>query len=125
MHKAPVARIRLANHQAIGGTEILMRRTFIEPTVPAGLAFEIADLILMQSWAEFHELRMVVELDHRGADGEYEEMVAVYAKDSPVLRWLLWRTDEIVVQPLIGRTIHCPSIADTLEILSPQLRSSD
>ena len=102
-----------------------MRRTFTEPAVPAGLSFEVADLILLQSWAEFHDLRMVVELDHRGADGEYEEMVAIYAEGSHVLRWLLWRTDEIVVQPLIGRTIHCPSIADALEILSPQLRSGD
>ena len=102
-----------------------MHRTFTEPAVPAGLAFEIADLILLQSWAEFHELRMVVELDHRGADGEYEEMVAIYAKDSHALRWLLWRTDEIVLQPLIGRTIHCPSVADAIEVLSPQLHSSD
>ena len=59
-----------------------MRRTFTEPAVPAGLSFEVGDLILLRSWAEFHELRMVVELDHRGADGEYEEMVAIYAKDS-------------------------------------------
>jgi hypothetical protein len=102
-----------------------MRRTFAEPAVPAGLSFEVADLILLQSWAEFHDLQMAVELDHRGADGEYEEMVAIYAKDSHVLRWLLWRTDEIVVQPLIGRTIHCPSIADAVEMLSPQLHSSD
>jgi hypothetical protein len=45
----------------------------MEPAVPAGLSFEVADLILLQSWAEFHDLRMVVELDHCGADGEYEE----------------------------------------------------
>ena len=102
-----------------------MRRTFTEPAVPAGLSFEVADLILLQGWAEFHDLRMVVELDHRGADGEYEEMVAIYAMDSNALRWLLWRTDEIVIQPLIGRTIRCPSIADALEVLSPQLHSSD
>jgi hypothetical protein len=102
-----------------------MRRTFTEPAVPAGLSFEVADLILLQSWAEFHDLRMVIELDHRGADGEYEEMVAIYEKDNHVLRWLLWRTDEIVVQPLIGRTIHCLSVADALEILSPQLHTRD
>ena len=102
-----------------------MRRPFIEPAIPAGLAFEVADLILLQSWAEFHDLRMAVELDHCGADSEYEEMVAIYGRDSHVLRWLLWRTDEIVVQPLIGRTIHCHSIADAVEMLSPQLHSSD
>ena len=98
---------------------LFMRRPFIEPAVPAGLAFEVADLILLQSWAAFHELRMVVELDHGGTDGEYEEMVAIYARDN--LRWLLWRADEIIVQPLIGRRIHCSSVAEATEILSRQL----
>ena len=99
-----------------------MRRVFIEPAIPAGLAFEVADLILLQSWAEFHELRMVVELDHHDAEGEYEEVVAIYAKDNR-LRWLLWRSGKIVIQPLIGGRVHCPSVAETIEILSPQLHS--
>jgi hypothetical protein len=68
---------------------------------------------------------MKVELDHCDADGEYEEMVSIYANDSHQLRWLLWRTDEIIVQPLIGRTVHCPSVAEAIEILSPQLHSGD
>jgi hypothetical protein len=102
-----------------------MRRTFAEPAVPAGLSFEVADLILLESWAAFHGLRMKVELDHNGPDGEYEEMVAIYTSDSHQLRWLLWRTDEIIVQPLIGRTVQCPSVAEAIEILSPQLHSSD
>ena len=104
-----------------GGVLLFMRRPFIEPAVPAGLAFEVADLILLQSWAAFHEQRMVIELDHCGADGEYEEMVAIYARGKHLLRWLLWRAGEIVVQPLIGRRIHCPSVAEAIEILSPQL----
>jgi len=99
-----------------------IRRAFIEPAIPAGLALEIADLILLQSWADFHGLRMVVELDHHDADGEYEEVVAIYAKDSR-LRWLLWRSSGIVIQPLIGGRIHCPSVAEAIEILSPQLRN--
>jgi hypothetical protein len=101
-----------------------MRRPFIEPAIPAGRAFEVADLLLLQSWAEFHELRMVVELDHHDADGEYEEVVAIYAKDSR-LRWLLWRSRETVIQPLIGSRILCPSVAEAIEILSPQLHSGD
>jgi hypothetical protein len=101
-----------------------MRRPTTGPAVQAGLAFEVADLILLQGWAEYHDLRLAVELDHCGADGDYEEMVAIYAKDSHQLRWLLWRTNEIIVQPLIGRAIHCPSVADALEILSPQLRTA-
>ena len=104
---------------------LFMRRPPTEPAVPAGLAFEVADLILLQSWAEFHDLRMVIELDHCGMDGEYEEMVAIYTKDGHLLRWLLWRTDEIIVQPLIGRTVRCPSVAEAIEILSPQQHSGD
>jgi hypothetical protein len=105
----------------IGGVILFMRRPFIESAVPAGLAFEVADLILLQSWAAFHELRMVIELDHCGADGQYEEMIAIYARGKHLLRWLLWRAGEIVVQPLIGRRIHCPSVAEAIETLSPQL----
>jgi hypothetical protein len=57
---------------------------------------------------------MVVELDHCGADGEYEEMVAIYTRDGNQLRWLLWRADQIIVQPLIGRTVHCPTVAEAI-----------
>ena len=98
-----------------------MRRTFTASAVPAGLAFEVADLILLQSWGAFHNLRIEIELDHCDADGEYEEMVAIYARDSHLLRWLLWRADEIIVQPLIGRRIHCHSVAEAIETISPQL----
>ena len=98
-----------------------MHRPSIEPAVPVGLAFEVADLILLQSWAAFHELQMVIELDHCGAEGEYEEMVALYARGDRLLRWLLWRAGEIIVQPLIGRRIHCLSVAEAIKVLSPQL----
>ena len=72
-------------------------------------------------WAAFHELRMVIELDRCGADGEYEEMVVIYARDNRFVRWLLWRADEIVVQPLIGHRICCYSVAEAIRILSSQL----
>ncbi len=72
------------------------------PNVPMGYAFEIADLMLLQGWAEFHEVHMVVELDHCVEGEEYEEVIAFYAKDSQLRRWILWRAaSEIVVQPLI------------------------
>jgi hypothetical protein len=71
------------------GAPLFMRRPFIGPAVPAGLAFEVADLILLQSWAAVHELRMVIELDRCVADGGYEEMVAPYARDNRLVRWLL------------------------------------
>ena len=96
-----------------------MPGTFIEPAVPAGLAFEVTDLILLRSWAAFHDLRVVIELDHCDPDGEYEEMAAIYADRG----WLLWRAaDEIIVQPLMGRRSRSPSVAEAIEtILSPQV----
>ena len=88
--------------------------------LPMGLAFELADLVMVQGWSEFHELRMVVELDYTAEGEEYEEVVAFYAKDNALRRWILWRApSEIVVQPLIGRSCRFSSVADALESLIP------
>jgi hypothetical protein len=90
----------------------------ITPKPPIGLAFEISDLMLLQSWGKLHGFRMVVELDHWVEGEEYEEVVAFYAKDSTLRRWILWRsTTDIVVQPLIGRSSRFGSVADGLDRL--------
>jgi hypothetical protein len=47
--------------------------------VPKGLAFEIADLILIKGCADFRDLRMVVRLDHGADDEDYEKVVALHA----------------------------------------------
>jgi hypothetical protein len=90
----------------------------ITPKPPIGLAFEISDLMLLQGWAAFHDVRMVVELDHWVEGEEYEEVVAFYAKDSSLRRWILWRSaSDIVVQLLIGRAGRFASVADALDSL--------
>ena len=90
----------------------------ITPIPPKGLSFDISDLILLQGWAEFHDVRMVVELDHWVEGEEYEEVVALYTKDRLLRRWILWHSDsEIVVQPLIGRSSRFDSVAEALESL--------
>jgi hypothetical protein len=87
------------------------------PVPPTGLSFDISDLIILQGWAEFHDVRMVVELDHWVEGEEYEEVVGFYTKD-PLRRWILWRSaSEIVVQPLIGRGSRFDSVSDALESL--------
>ena len=96
-----------------------MHKPLISRTAPNGLAFDISDLMLLQGWAEFHEVQMVVELDHWVEGEEYEEVVAFY-KDSPLRRWILWRAaSEIIVQPLIGRGRRFVCVADALESLVP------
>jgi hypothetical protein len=88
----------------------------ITPKSPIGLAFEIADLMALQGWAEFHNVRMVVELDHWLEGEEYEEVVAFYANDNPLRRWNLWRSaSHIVLQPLIGRGRRFASVAEALD----------
>jgi hypothetical protein len=97
-----------------------MHRPQLSPNAPTGLAFEIADLMLLQGWADFHDVQMTVELDHCVEGDEYEEVIAFYAKDSQLRRWILWRSSgEIIVQPLIGRSRRFVSVADALESLIP------
>ena len=90
----------------------------ISPVPPTGISFDISDLILLQGWAEFHDVRMVVELDHCVEGEEYEEVVGFYTNDSPLRRWILWRSaSETVVQPLTGRGRRFGSVAEALETL--------
>jgi hypothetical protein len=97
-----------------------MHRPQLSPNAPTGLAFEIADLMLLQGWADFHDVQMTVELDHCVEGDEYEEVIAFYAKDSQLRRWILWRSSgEIIVQRLIGRSCRFVSVADALESLIP------
>ena len=89
------------------------------PPPPVGLAFEIADLLLLRGWADYHHLRMVVELDNAVAGEEYEEVVAFYDEACSLRRWNLWRSArDIVVQPLVGRAQRYASVADALDSLT-------
>src|ERR1700722_20440843 len=99
-----------------------MHKLWIAKKCPIGFAFEIADLMRLEKWAEVHNVRMVVELDHHVEDEEYEEVIAFYAKDSPIRRWILWRSaSDIVVQRLIGRTCRFGTVADALDsLLTPR-----
>ena len=97
-----------------------MHKRLISRTAPTGLAFEISDLVLLQGWADFHGMQMTVELDHCVEGDEYEEVVAFYTPDNRLRRWILWRSvTDVVVQPLIGRSIHFGSVADAIETLVP------
>ena len=88
-------------------------------TALVGVAFEIADLVLLQAWADLHGRRMIVELDHCVDGHEYEEIVAIYTKGTELRRWHLWRSwGEVIVQPLIGRKRHFSSVAKATEALA-------
>jgi hypothetical protein len=97
-----------------------MNRPPILKALPMGLAFELADLVMVQGWAEFHRMRMVVELDYSSEGEEYEEVIALYPEDSAFRRWMMWRDiSEIVVQPMMGRAARFSAVADALDHLIP------
>jgi hypothetical protein len=83
---------------------------------PKGFAFEIADLVLVQKWADRHDFRMSVRLDHGAAVGEeYEEVITFQTNTSPLYRLTMWRDAETVfLQPLVGRGTRYGSVAAAL-----------
>jgi hypothetical protein len=92
--------------------------------LPKGLAFEIADLLLIGSWAALHALHMSIGLDHGVEDEEYEEVITFHAGKNSRRRLIVCRNEEAVfVQPLVGRKEQHDSMADALESLLPQLRT--
>lgn len=88
---------------------------------PKGLAFDIADHLLISAWAELNDLRVTVRLDHGAAVGDdHEEVVAFQAAGSPLYRLILWRNDDAVyVQPFVGRSTQYRSLAEALDSLHP------
>jgi hypothetical protein len=91
---------------------------------PKGIAFEIADLLLIGSWATFHGFSMSVRLDHGAGGEEYEELIAFRAEINPLSGLTIWRNAEAVfVQPPIGRRRQYDSIAEALEDLLPERRT--
>ena len=100
----------------------LTKRPASDARLPKGLAFEIADLVLVKSWAELHDFRMTVRLDHGAAvDEDYEEVVTFRTKTSPLYRSVLWRNEMAVfIQPLVGKVKQYGSVAEALDSLLPK-----
>jgi len=92
--------------------------TTIQP--PTGLSFDIPDLLLVQAWADYHNLRMEIDLDIAAGGDEYEELLNLSYGQSEHRRWMIWRSRHaIVVQPMMGRKMMFPVMADALEALIP------
>ena len=92
--------------------------SFVKP--PAGLSFTIPDLLMLQAWTAFHDLRMTIALDVCAKGEEYEEMVAIFDTSGEDRRWTFWRSAEgIVVQPMMGQSMLFDAMSDALNILLP------
>lgn len=87
---------------------------------PTGLSFDIPDLLMLQGWANYHDLRMTIELDLCVDDDDYEELIGLYDANRAFRRWMIWRScDGIVVQPAMKRTMLFDTMAEVLESLIP------
>ena len=83
------------------------------------LAFDIADLILIRYWAEHHNYRISIRLDHgvfaEEHTEEYEEVIAFLEGPSSLCRLIMWRDAAAVfVQPLAGRARQYSSVTEAL-----------
>jgi hypothetical protein len=86
-----------------------------------GLSFSIAELMLVEAWAEAQGLQMRVRLDHGSEAEEYEEVLAFTTTWGRPRRTIMWRDHEAVyVQPLIGRTRRYQTVADAIVTLTPR-----
>ena len=81
-----------------------------------GIAFEIAELLLIKSWADTRNIRMVVRLDHTTGNEKYEEVIAFYPEASTASPLIMWRTERFVcVLPIIGARRRYRTVAKALE----------
>jgi len=86
---------------------------------PKGLAFEIEDLVLVRDWAERHDIRFTVRLDHGSEDEEFDEVIALHTDASLYCNLIIWRNlDSVFVQPLVGRSLQYDSVRRALESVS-------
>src|SRR5690348_18218426 len=88
-----------------------------------GLAFDIADLILIRCWAERHDCRISIRLDHGVfADEhteEYEEVIAFLEGPRSHCRLIMWRdATTVFIQPLAGRVRQYSSVTEALNGMS-------
>ncbi|HJS85188.1 MAG TPA: hypothetical protein VJ779_06980 [Acetobacteraceae bacterium] len=87
---------------------------------PFGIAFSVPELLILRGWAEYHAIRVVVELDHCVDGAEYEEVIALYPAGSSLRQWTLWRSREaVVVEPRHGRAFKATCISELVQVLMP------
>ncbi len=87
---------------------------------PVGIAFSVPELLILRAWAEYHDIRVVLELDHCVDGAEYEEVVALYPPGLSLRQWTLWRSrDGVVVEPRHGRAFKGACISELVQALMP------
>ena len=102
--------------------DLITRRRKGPTKAPAGIAFEIPDLVLIGYWAALHDLDALICLDHGVEDEEYEEVVEFRTEARSRCRFILWRNaNGVFLQPIMGRKTEHLSVAAALGSLLPKL----
>jgi len=87
---------------------------------PVGVAFSVPELLILRAWADYHDIRVVVELDHCVDGAEYEEVIALYPPGLSLRQWTVWRSrDAVIVEPRHGRAFRTGCISEVVQILMP------
>ena len=104
-------------------SEAAMRTSKATPHTLKGLSFEVADLILLESWATAIGLRMVVHLDFGCDVDEYEEVLTFHSGTGATSLWFMWtNATTVFVQPTAGRRKSYRSVSRAIEALERKQR---
>jgi Lhr-like helicase len=86
------------------------------PRPPAGIAFDVAELVLLRGWAEARGLVMEIALNQVRAGEEYEEVVALSPRRGAPPELTFWRGPEMVVlERAAGRVQRFRFLSEALE----------
>ena len=88
---------------------------------PLGSTFAVSELILIRSWAEFHNLQVRIELENRWGIETLAEAVALCPAGSPFRGWVVRRhTDTVEVRHLSRDCQIVRSVSGALDcIIAP------
>jgi hypothetical protein len=88
---------------------------------PLGTTFAVSELILIRSWAEFHNLLVRIELENCGGIETLAEAIALCPAGSPFRRGTVRRhTDTVEIQHLSGERQIVRSVPEALDcIIAP------
>jgi hypothetical protein len=99
-------------------SDLVLGTSAVTKRLPKGRAFQIADLVLARSWAAFHDLTMLIRLDHGTEDEEYEEVLEFRTGTGSRAHFIVWNDGEAVfIQPMPGRMQKHASVAEALDHL--------
>jgi hypothetical protein len=93
---------------------VRQRSVALPPT--HGTTFAASELILIQSWAEFHDLSVSIEFDSFWDSEPLDEAIALYPADSPYRRWTLVRhVDAVETRHVFGERRILRSVPEALD----------